>query len=644
MPATRRSAPSAAAIILPDGTLQEAGSIVWNDGTCLGYGRGRSPNDPEFMFRRDVDYCSGAFLLTPTALFRRLGGFDERYAPAYYEETDYCVRLWKEGLRVVFEPEAAILHFEFGSAGARARARPWSCSGATGGASPPLHADWLRGQLPPSQLNELPARKARPARQGKRVLMLEDRVPKPTLGSGYPRSRDILHELVAAGAEVTFYPMYRHRESWPEVRATVGPTVETFILGSADQLGPFLESRRGYYDALLVCRCHNMERLVELEALDPTLVGDARVIYDAEAVFARRDVLRERTSTGARSHPRTAGALVADEVVLTRLAHTVVSVSDAERQLFQDHGVAPVVRLGHAVEVAPTPAPFAERTRILFLGAVHDDNSPNADSLRWFADDVLPALRQRLGREDLRLTVVGLNQAATIAALDGKDLDLVGPVDDLAPCFDQARLVVVPTRFAAGIPHKVHQAAALGVPVVATELIAARSGGNGRRGPAGGGGRGRLRGGVRPGVHRRGAMAAAPPQRAGALPTRLLAGAVPAHGPRTARLGSLAPREPMRSPSRRVPTAAPGLRRAERGDRTTARRCRSATSPRPPRDPRRWPCSATCTTPSWPRSSATTCATSPSPRTSSSRPTPRRSGPPWRRASATGPRARSSCR
>ena len=109
---------------------------------------------------------------------------------------------------------------------------------------------------------------------------------------------------------------------------------------------------------------------------------------------------------------------------------------------------------------------------MLFLGAVHDDNSPNADSLRWFADAILPLLRERLGQEDLRLTVVGLNEAATIAARDGKDFDLVGPVDDLATCFDQARLVVVPTRFAAGIPHKVHQAAALGVPIVATRLIA----------------------------------------------------------------------------------------------------------------------------------------------------------------------------
>ena len=41
------------------------------------------------MFKRDVDFCSGAFFLTPRSLFKELDGLDERYVPAYYEETDY---------------------------------------------------------------------------------------------------------------------------------------------------------------------------------------------------------------------------------------------------------------------------------------------------------------------------------------------------------------------------------------------------------------------------------------------------------------------------------------------------------------------------------------------------------------------------
>src|SRR5439155_3576337 len=102
-------------LVMLDWSLQEAGSIVWRDGSCLGYGRGDDPFAPMYMFRRDVDYCSAAFLLTPRALWQQLGGFDEKFKPAYYEDSDYCARLWERGRRVVYDPNAVILHYEFGS-------------------------------------------------------------------------------------------------------------------------------------------------------------------------------------------------------------------------------------------------------------------------------------------------------------------------------------------------------------------------------------------------------------------------------------------------------------------------------------------------------------------------------------------------
>jgi GT2 family glycosyltransferase len=109
-------------LILLDGTLQEAGSIIWRDGSCMGYGRGDNPFAPMYMFRRDVDYCSGAFLLTPRRVWEELGGFDETFKPAYYEETDYCMRLWQRNRRVVYDPNAILLHYEFGSSESTAQA------------------------------------------------------------------------------------------------------------------------------------------------------------------------------------------------------------------------------------------------------------------------------------------------------------------------------------------------------------------------------------------------------------------------------------------------------------------------------------------------------------------------------------------
>lgn len=110
-------------LILPDGTLQEAGGIVWSDGTTIGFGRGKRPTGREFSSRRDVDYCSGAFLLTPRHVWERLGGFSDCFIPGYYEDTDYCLRLWANGWRVVYEPGAVVDHFESGSAGGETAAQ-----------------------------------------------------------------------------------------------------------------------------------------------------------------------------------------------------------------------------------------------------------------------------------------------------------------------------------------------------------------------------------------------------------------------------------------------------------------------------------------------------------------------------------------
>ena len=104
-------------LIFPDGRLQEAGGIIWRDGSGWNRGKGQDPAQPEFNYLRETDYCSAACMMMPTALFRTLGGFDSKYAPCYYEDTDLAFRVRRHGLKVLYQPTSEVIHYEGATGG-----------------------------------------------------------------------------------------------------------------------------------------------------------------------------------------------------------------------------------------------------------------------------------------------------------------------------------------------------------------------------------------------------------------------------------------------------------------------------------------------------------------------------------------------
>jgi glycosyltransferase involved in cell wall biosynthesis len=99
-------------------------------------------------------------------------------------------------------------------------------------------------------------------------------------------------------------------------------------------------------------------------------------------------------------------------------------------------------------------------------------DSPNYDSLCWFVDEVLPLIEQTLGWRT-RLTIAGfVSDDATLDRFRGHPrVTLRGAVADLAPLYDAHRVFIAPTRYAAGLPYKICEAASFGLPVAASELL-----------------------------------------------------------------------------------------------------------------------------------------------------------------------------
>jgi GT2 family glycosyltransferase len=436
-------------IVQPNGLIGQAGGIVWNDGGVHNYQRGELPLTPEANFVRAVDFVSSSFMMVRADLLSRLDGFDVDCEEGYHG-IDLCLRIAADGFSVTYDPSVLVFHdIEAESRGsnvARFVAK---------------HAAALARRHAPGGEVQVFARHADAA--PRRILFIEDTVPLRRTGSGFVRSNDIVHVMDSLGAAVTVYPVNGCSQDRARVFGDMPDSVEVMHNRDVTGLRAFLAGRQGYYDAIWVARAHNLLRIAGFLKPD-----GPPVVLDTEAVAALREVEQARLS--GKSYDMEAG--MRSLLKAASLCRRVVAVTPAEAEILRSHGIGDVSVVGHMIEPRPTPRGFGERAGMLFVGAFHTMDCPNLDSLAWFVDTVLPLIEAELGWET-RLTIAGY--AAPGVELDRFDdhprITLRGAVADLEPLYNGSRIFIAPTRFAAGAPYKVFEAASRGLPVVATEVL-----------------------------------------------------------------------------------------------------------------------------------------------------------------------------
>ncbi|HQT64221.1 MAG: hypothetical protein B7Z75_08925 [Acidocella sp. 20-57-95] len=452
-------------VVRTNGRLQEAGCVIWRDGATEGYLRDADPNVPEANFVRDVDFCSGVFLAVRSDLLKTLGGFDVLYKPAYFEETDLCIRLHQAGYRVVYDPAIMITHQEY-SSGDPAIALAMMAQN-----QPKFrkkNQEYLRTKYP--RHPDLLANARSPKTGGYRILLIEDRIPLRALGSGFTRSNDIIRTMAELGHQVTVFPIYQPIETMLNIYREFPDTVEIIHDRELKDLAAFLKQRSGYFDVLWIARTHNAERLLDILMAASAHLPINRIVLDTEAVAAAR--LAERDAILGNTPASSLEKAVQKELASAYFCQKIIAVNQMDADIIKQSGFEDVSILGHVRPLTPTPKPFDERHGMLFVGAIHDQESPNLDGLEWFVSEVLPLLHGQLP-DDVSFTIAGyVNRRIDLSGFGkARRVRLRGPVDDLTPLYNNHRIFVAPTRFAGGIPFKLHEAASHGLPIVAATLL-----------------------------------------------------------------------------------------------------------------------------------------------------------------------------
>lgn len=448
-----------AKLVYPDGRLQEAGGIVFSDASGWNYGRFADPAHPAFNYVREVDYCSGAAIMLRRDLLDRFGGFDVRYRPAYYEDTDLAFRVREAGLRCWYQPAAEVVHFEGVTSGTDTGSgvKRWQV------VNQGKFAERWREALPAQPASGTNPELAREHRVRGRVLIVDACTPEPDKDSGSVRMVNLMRLLVADGWKVAFLP--ENRQYLPRYTSDLQQLgVEALYLPwIADVPGWFAE-HGPHLDAVILSRHYVASAFLPLvEAYAPR----ARRIFDTVDLH----YLREERAAGVAGGDPELARLAADtkraELALMRACDLTLVVSPVEQALLAaEVPEARVEVLSNVHEVAGRGRGFDGRRDLWFVGGFQ--HPPNVDAVRWFVAEVWPQVRAEL--PDARFHVVGSKMPESMRALAGDGVEIHGHVADLSPFLDGCRVSVAPLRYGAGVKGKVNQAMAHGQPVVATPM------------------------------------------------------------------------------------------------------------------------------------------------------------------------------